>query len=94
MVGGFIWDYSSLDLLERECVVYLLVLCLLRCIQTRYCQLLNAPGINWKELSLHPEAYNKGMRQRLIDILDSFELTQLIQEPTRHKAVLDLFCTN
>ena len=31
---------------------------------------------------------------RLIDIPGSFELTQLVQEPTRHKAILDLFCTN
>ena len=54
----------------------------------------NAPGINWNNLTVQPEAYNKGMCQRLIDLFGSFELTQLVHEPTRHKAILDLFCTN
>ena len=34
------------------------------------------------------------MCQRLIDLFGSFELTQIFDEPTRHKAILDLFCTN
>ena len=53
----------------------------------------NAPGINWNNLTVQTEAYNKGMCQRLIDLFGSFELTQIFDEPTRHKAILDLFCT-
>ena len=50
----------------------------------------NAPGIDWENITVSANAPNKGMCQRLLNILGSFELTQFVKEPTRHKAILDL----
>ena len=54
----------------------------------------NAPGIDWESSTVKPDAPLRGMCQRLIDMLHQFHLSQLVTEPTRHKATLDLFCTN
>ena len=54
----------------------------------------NAPGIDWESLTVNSKAPNKGMCQRLLSMLGTYELTQFVQEPTRHKAILDLFCFN
>ena len=54
----------------------------------------NAPGIDWEKKTVKQNSNLKGMCQRLLDILSSFELKQLVLEPTRLKSILDLFCTN
>ena len=54
----------------------------------------NAPGVDWETLTVKPEGPLKGMCARLIEILGSNSLQQLVHEPTRQKAILDLFCMN
>ena len=54
----------------------------------------NAPGIDWPQLAVKQEGPNKEMCNRLIDILATSQLKQLVEVPTRQKAILDLFCVN
>ena len=54
----------------------------------------NATGIDWKNLLTESSWSNKGMCNRLINILGSHQLSQLVHEPTRQKSILDLFCIN
>ena len=54
----------------------------------------NAPGIDWPQLAVKQEGPNKEMCNRLIDILATSQLKQLVEVPTRQKAILDLFCIN
>ena len=54
----------------------------------------NAPGIDWESSTIKPNGRLKGMCERLLGILDLFHLKQLVTTPTRHQAILDLFCTN
>ena len=54
----------------------------------------NAPGIDWETNTVKQDGLNKTMCQRLLDLLGTFELKQLVHKPTRLNSILDLFCTN
>ena len=54
----------------------------------------NVPYIDWETLAILPNCNNRGMYEKLLDVIDENELQQLQLEPTRNDATLDLFFTN
>ena len=54
----------------------------------------NASWIYWTSGTSQQDAPNKALCVRMINISTSSLLDQLVKEPTRQKAVLDLFGTN
>ena len=54
----------------------------------------NVPYIDWETLAILPSCNNRGMYEKLLDVIDENELQQLQLEPTHNDATLDLFFTN
>ena len=54
----------------------------------------NAGDINWETCSVSPGSNKPSICQKVIDILNEYELTQLQKSPTHMEAILDLFATN
>ena len=52
------------------------------------------PYIDWETLAILPSCNNRGMYEKLLDVIDENELQQLQLEPIRNDAILDLFFTN
>ena len=47
----------------------------------------NAPGIDWESSTVKPDAPLKGMCERLLGLLNEHHFSQLVTEPTHHKAM-------
>ncbi len=54
----------------------------------------NTGDINWDTHSVDPNSDRKAPNEKVLEILDEYDLTQVQREPTREGKVLDLFCTN
>lgn len=54
----------------------------------------NCPDIDWQSLSLRSNAQDKEVQQAILDLSIDFNLTQVIDKPTREKNILDLLFTN
>jgi hypothetical protein len=48
------------------------------------------PDINWSTLSVDPESDNRDIQQSIVNISLTSELTQVHDQPTRGKKILDL----
>lgn len=54
----------------------------------------NLPDINWEDNSIKPNPqYTSAVSEKMIDLADNFNLTQIIHEPTRQGNILDLVFT-
>ena len=53
----------------------------------------NCPDINWNTLSVDPESDNRDIQQSIVNISLTSELTQVHDQPTRGKKILDLIFT-
>ena len=54
----------------------------------------NLPGIVWKTQSIAPKAQYVNHHTEFLDVMNDFSLEQMIEEPTRMNAILDLVLTN
>ena len=54
----------------------------------------NAPGIDWRTISLKPKCPYPQLHNELLSILNDNGLEQMITEPTRLENTLDLIITN
>lgn len=53
----------------------------------------NCPDIDWQNLSVHQDAQNKDVQHALLDLSIDFNLTQVLDKPTRGNNILDLIFT-
>ena len=56
----------------------------------------NAPGIDWENITVDSKGPTGECAKdyNVMNMLGTYELTQFVQKPTRHKAILVLFCSN
>lgn len=54
----------------------------------------NLPGYNWEENRTKDSCNNPDLTRRFVDMLDDYNLTQIVSEPTFLENTLDLFLTN
>ena len=54
----------------------------------------NLPDVTWESHTINGHQYPREINQRFLDMLHTCGLTQMVEEPTREKNILDLFITN
>ena len=54
----------------------------------------NVPHIDWSTGEVLPGCTKKQSHERILEELADHNLTQIQHETTRHKNILDLYCTN
>ena len=57
---------------------------------------LNYPGFTWDDTlpSIKPDCQHQSLYEEFLDILNEFNLVQMVEKPTRLNNILDLFLTN
>ena len=55
---------------------------------------INLPNINWSDWSIHSNNYSLSLTNLFTDLLISNGFNQLVDSPTRHNNILDIFATN
>ena len=55
---------------------------------------LNLPNIKWETSTISGYSYPSALCDVILDFIGNYHLSQIVDTPTRHNHILDIFLTN